>query len=312
MIEEQTIDGEITALEVERNNALVTMRPDMTPSMLRHQIAEQKEMRDIMTEYVRSEMKENHHFYSFNKDGKPTLTKDGAYLICGLFKVIPGPVTHEIIREEGGHFTVVCESSLQNANGVQIATGTGTCTTRESKYAYRWVSESNVPKDIDKATLKTRSGNNQYGSGKYIQYQLPTQDLADLENTVLKMAAKRSTVAAVQKLPLVSELFATDLGESTTPSARTTNSTKSNGNRSSTKQEAKASRPAVPADDRTYIDRAINLAEKLSAKEIDMEDLVVQFLPEGVARFEELTNDQAEEIVPGMVELFNSKLAEGK
>jgi hypothetical protein len=73
-----------------------------------------------MTDYVRSAMVEGHHYYSFNKLGKaetnsnvkadkPALTQDGAYLICGLFKVTPGQPKIDITREEGGHFTVIAE-----------------------------------------------------------------------------------------------------------------------------------------------------------------------------------------------------------
>jgi hypothetical protein len=191
-----------------KSNAQITVRHDMSPESLRTEIARQKQMTEIMVEYVRDNMKDGHHYYSFNEGGKPALTKDGAYTICRLLKVIPGPVDVEIIREEGGHFTVVSHAKLFNQDMVEIASSRGSCSTRESKYAYRWVGDKNLPDDVDKATLKSRSGTGKYG--KYTQYQLPNPDLADLENTIIKMSEKRATVGAVNKLPLVSELFAND------------------------------------------------------------------------------------------------------
>lgn len=200
---------EETGLAV-RSQAQMSVRHEMSPESLRASIARETEMQKIVTEYVRDHMIKDHHYYSFNEGGKPALTKDGAHRICSLFKVIPGPVDVEIIREEGGHFTVVSLARLFNADGLEISSGRGSASTRESKYAYRWVYENQVPNDVDKATLQTRSGQKRGGSGTWTQYRLPNPDLADLENTIIKMSEKRATVAAVNKLPLVSELFATD------------------------------------------------------------------------------------------------------
>lgn len=216
---ENYIDAEeVQDLAVVKSQAAISVRHEMSPESLRATIARETEMQQIVTQYVRDHMVKDHHYYSFNEGGKPALTKDGAYRICSLFKVIPGPVDVEIIREEGGHYTVVSFARLFNQDGVEIASSRGSASTRESKYAYRWVYDNNVPSDVDKATLKTRSGQKKSG-GTWIQYQLPNPDLADLENTILKMSEKRATVGAVNKLPLVSELFASD-PEDNTPEAK--------------------------------------------------------------------------------------------
>lgn len=208
--------------EIVRHNSEIAARAELTPDSLQIEIERQSAMRRLMTEYVRSQMVEGHHYYSFNKLGKehkkgnvkadkPALTQDGAYLLCGLFKALPGSIKTQTIRDDG-HFTVIAEAPFYNQEGVMIASGNGICSTRESKYAYRWVSERDVPKDVEKATLKTRSGSSETGR-TWTQYQLPNPDIADLENTVLKMACKRASVAGVRKFPLVSELFSGDSGE---------------------------------------------------------------------------------------------------
>lgn len=207
------IDAEDTSLAV-RQQAQLSVRHEMSPESLQAEIDRQSAMQGIMVAYVRDKMVKDHHYYSFNEGGKPALTKDGAYRICSLFKVIPGPVSVEIERHENGHFTVTSTAVLFNQDGIEIASSRGIASTRESKYAYRWVNEASVPADVDKATLKTRGGKNRDG-GSWKQYQLPNPDLADLENTIIKMSEKRATVGAVNKLPLVSELFATDPDDKT-------------------------------------------------------------------------------------------------
>jgi hypothetical protein len=246
-----------------KSNAQISVRHDLSPESLRAEIARQKQMTEIMVEYVRDNMKDGHHYYSFNEGGKPALTKDGAYTICRLLKVIPGPVDVEIIREEGGHFTVVSYARLFNQDMVEIASSRGSCSTRESKYAYRWVNEKHLPNDVDKATLKSRSGSGKYGS--YTQYQLPNPDLADLENTIIKMSEKRATVGAVNKLPLVSELFAND------PNALTPNvaAPAKSGRGKANSQAAAATAPAgnLPLDDPKELAETRNeVTELLSIK----------------------------------------------
>jgi hypothetical protein len=200
-----TVDAEFTEdTSLVRSQAQLAIKHEMSPESLKAEIARQTEMQQIMVQYVRDHMVKDHHYYSFNEGGKPALTKDGAHRICSLFKVIPGPVDIEIIREGGGHFTVVSRAVLLNQDGIEIASSRGSASTRESKYAYRWVWHDKMPADIDRASLKTK------GSGPKLQYQVPNPDLADLENTIIKMSEKRATVGAVNKLPLVSELFAAD------------------------------------------------------------------------------------------------------
>ncbi len=56
-------------------------------------------------------------------------------------------------------------------------------------------------------------------------------------------------------------------------------------------------------------DTAVELAKKLHDEHgIEFEALAMQFLPEGVAKFGSLTDEQAAEIVPGLQELLKAKL----
>jgi phage recombination protein Bet len=59
--------------------------------------------------------------------------------------------------------------------------------------------------------------------------------------------------------------------------------------------------------------RVAGLADKLVANYgLELEDLVVHFLPEGVANFGDIDDSQAEGILPGLTELLNAKIKESK
>src|SRR4051812_7527130 len=72
--EAQIYDGEVMDLEVKRQPAAIARRTELTPETLRAEIDRQTEMRAIMTGYVKSQMVEGHHYYSFNKLGKQSTT----------------------------------------------------------------------------------------------------------------------------------------------------------------------------------------------------------------------------------------------
>jgi hypothetical protein len=185
---------------------------EWSPDELRDRVAQEQALRAIMVDYYRSNMIEKKHYYILQAGQKPALGKEGALNLCSLFKVrvsAADPLEH---HHEDGHYSVRYRVRLVSMRtGEGVADGDGFCSTRESKYAYRWVKASDLPGDLDTATLAKRS--NRYGS----QYRVPTPDLADHYNTVLKMSYKRAIVAAALCLPLVSELFTQDNEESAPP-----------------------------------------------------------------------------------------------
>lgn len=92
------------------------------------------------------------------------------------------------------------------ATGVVVAEGVGECNSYESKYRYRWVFERELPLGMDASTLTTRSTRN---GG--IMYRLQNDDMASQRNTIMKMAAKRSLVAAALSAGRLSEIFTQDM-----------------------------------------------------------------------------------------------------
>jgi hypothetical protein len=278
----------------------LAVRADWSPENFALQVERETQMRSIMHDYMQKAMKAGHHYYSFKEGDKPAITQEGAHAICSLLKCVIGrPEINETYHDDG-HLSVRARVSIFNQDANEVATGDGICSTRESKYAYRWAWDNEIPKGMDVSQLKSKSGTKK-GGGQWTQYQMPNQDLPDLYNTVLKMAVKRAKVAAVRQLPLVSELFIDDSDQEDAPKIRT-----GNGN----DRIQKSPVATAPGSDRkeSVVKIVCGLVKKLIDRGAEMEDLAVQFLPEGIANFEDLSEEQALEIQPAVVELLKSKL----
>lgn len=212
------------ALQPVESAALVSSNTSL-PSIaeMRQRMTWLAEFRPVLLEYVQKHMDPKRHMYSFDNNRytpmtlerleammsegqKPALNQDGIHNLMSLYDCYPDePTIHE--SREDGHYT--CRATLRLISfrsGLPMGAGTGSCSTRETKYAYRWVGERDIPKGVNKTALKSREYESR--NGKYTRYRLDNEDVADVEATVLQMAVKRAKSSAVKGLPLVSEMFA--------------------------------------------------------------------------------------------------------
>lgn len=90
---------------------------------------------------------------------------------------------------------------ISRDDGLIKGTGTGACTTMETKYGYRGVTDPEAY-GYDRETLKTRTRDGRE------QYRITNPEWSELENTILKMARKRAEVDAAMALPGVSRFLA--------------------------------------------------------------------------------------------------------
>jgi len=122
--------------------------------------------------------------------GRPSLLQPGAEKIALMLGL---RLEHEITitQLEGGHREVMVTSrAVMRKTGEPIGDGIGICTTMESKYRYR--------KDWDHK-VNGRPG------------IIENRDVADLWNTVTKMAEKRADVDCVKRVAGASEFFTQDV-----------------------------------------------------------------------------------------------------
>ena len=143
---------------------------------------------NAIQELMASVMKDGTHYGKVKGCGdKPSLLQPGAQKLALMFQLSP---TFDIQREnlQGGHreYTVTCTLSRKSDGSVQ-GQGVGSCSTMESKYRYR----------------------NEWSNGAKKKVENP--DIADVYNTVLKMANKRALVAATLNVTAASDIFTQDV-----------------------------------------------------------------------------------------------------
>lgn len=179
-------------------------------------------------------MQRDHHYGVIPGVNKPTLLKPGAEILCMTFRLEPDFTLDE--RHDGDHLEIVAKCILTHApSGTRVGSGIGSCSTKESKYAYR-KGERLCP-ECGKATLikgKPEYEKEARFKGGWLCYEkkggcgqkfvkgdakiegqvidrVANPDLADSYNTVRKMACKRALVAAVLIVTCASELFTQDV-----------------------------------------------------------------------------------------------------
>ncbi len=179
----------------------------------------------IMQEVMR---KDEHYGVIPGTGTKPTLLKAGAEKLCLTFRLDPQYEITEV--QDGAHLRITSKCTLYHIPSSQrYGSGMGSCSTREAKYAYRSQARK-CPACNAEAIIK---GKEEYGGGwvcfkkkggcgaKYddadkaiieqASGRVPNEDVADQYNTVLKMANKRSLVAAVLNATAASDIFTQDI-----------------------------------------------------------------------------------------------------
>lgn len=183
----------------------------------------------LIQQVMRSVMKADTHYGIVPGTDKPTLFKAGAEKLCATFRL--GPEYDIADKErEADHLTITARCTLFHIpTGRRVGSALGSCSTHESKYAYRNAGRA-CPTCGAETIIK---GKPEYGGGwlcfakkggcgaKFpdgdaaIASQIPgrveTEDKADQYNTVLKMACKRALLAAVLNATAASDIFAQDL-----------------------------------------------------------------------------------------------------
>lgn len=134
-------------------------------------------------------------------------TQNRALWDAGSVKIIRGfqcHVEHTILpftELNDEHLTWVVEAKIiHNDSKMLVGTGMGCCSTRETKYAYRWVTNPAVYGYSPEQIQNLRSRVSQKYEGK-TEYRIDNPDVGDLIHTLLSQASKRAEVDAAKSLP---------------------------------------------------------------------------------------------------------------
>jgi len=176
-------------------------------------VEELKHQTEQLNELYRGLMQEGTDYGKVPGTDKPTLLKSGAELLRLRARLAPQfTVDNTGTDLKGGVFNYEVACELYR-DGDYIGGGVGSCNSLESKYRYRWVFESQLPKGIDKDTLPSKKfqKNNRW----YVTYRVENDNPQDLANTILKMAKKRAFVDAILTVTGASRIFTQDVEDLT-------------------------------------------------------------------------------------------------
>jgi hypothetical protein len=209
----------LQVINVEDTKALQVINVEdyaMTPDRVAKQV-------QLIQQVMAQGMKDGEHFGVIPGTNKPTLLKPGAEKLCLTFRMDP---EYDIINQTQDSdfiaYTVKC--TLYHApSGNRLASGIGSCNSRETKYRYRNLEKSTgkpVPKNYWKDRDKEIIGGAGYKPWKnpddgkwYIATfeKVENENPWDLDNTLIKMACKRALVAATLNATAASDIFTQDL-----------------------------------------------------------------------------------------------------
>lgn len=141
---------------------------------------------------------------------KPTLLKPGAEKLEKFFFLrSKKTLMNKEITDGGKYVSYTYQTCVFNRAGQIVATCEGTCNSKEKKYRYITVFDNQATPD-QKVQGKLEERKSKKG-GTYKVYVIEKTDCYDLENTIMKMAQKRSYVGAILEATNSSSRFTQDV-----------------------------------------------------------------------------------------------------
>lgn len=219
---------------------------------------------------------------------KPTLLKPGAEVIMTTFRLAAHPKTEETMDHDS--YRVMAKVGIVEPGGRELGDGVGECSSDEDKYKWRrpvcdeeW-NETDPDRRREKWIKK---------DGKPLKMKQVRTAVADVRNTVLKMAKKRALIDAILTCTAASDIFTQDI-EDMPEGFNGTEPTPPRGKPPVKPPQAKSAKEAAPAptheppqqqkqeskqndDDEIRVKLNSILIDLAGGPDLDMTDLVQQY-----------------------------------
>ncbi len=205
------IEGEFIEKEkqpVENKEMAVVPQNSVLPSFpTKNQIDEYEKFLTNFNGFIDKQLKDKIDFGVIPGVDRPSLFKPGAEKLEKLYFYRHEKILVEkIVNPDYIKYTY--RTVVYNNASQVVATCEGTCNSHEKKYRYRWVSEKQATEE-EKADGQRFKKTGKYGD--YFSYRIENTEVADLENTIMKMAQKRSYVGAILEATNSSGRFTQDV-----------------------------------------------------------------------------------------------------
>lgn len=190
-------------------NAVVELPIRETAGLLANEVhrfsaAEIRDRVNHVQEVMRAVMKQDVHYGKIPGTPKPTLYKPGAEVLCVAFRIAPSYRVEDLGDDQVARFRVTCVGTHQ-VTGINLGEGMGECSSAEEKYKWRAAVTAEEFNYVPETLRRLKFYKN---GGKATQVRT---EVADLSNTVLKMACKRAHIAMTLAVTAASDMFAQDI-----------------------------------------------------------------------------------------------------
>jgi hypothetical protein len=159
---------------------------------------------NLIQEVMQSVMKKDVHYGVIPGCKKPTLYKPGSEKLLSTFRIAIEPIVEDLSTDDTARFRVITRATSMGT-GAYLGSGLGEASSAEEKYQWRAI----VCQEEWDATPETRRRIKYTRQGDSI-YQVRT-NVADVANTVLKMAKKRSQIDVTLTVTAASDIFDQDI-----------------------------------------------------------------------------------------------------
>ena len=203
------MESNVTILAPQQQSGALLDMDSSGASDMAIRLAEMTTKLDLVQKFFKQVMVKDLDYGIIPGTDKPTLYKPGTEKLCELYGFAPIVKAKNDTRDfkTGYYLSEITMQIVHRKTGTIIAEGVGEASSYESKYRYRWVYESDVPKSLDKEALVNKIFKNKKTGAEYAKYRIENTDLIDQWNTILKMAKKRALVDAVLSATRSSSIF---------------------------------------------------------------------------------------------------------
>jgi hypothetical protein len=166
---------------------------------------------NLIQEVMASVMKDGTHFGKIPGAGdKPTLFKAGAEKLASTFRLAVEPIVEELSHGDEYRVRIIARITEMGSERF-LGSGVGECSSNESKYMWR---ATVCDEEYDQTPDNQRrvKWNKGYQKPAWSQKQV-RMNVADVANTVLKMAKKRAMVDGILTVTGASDIFTQDIEE---------------------------------------------------------------------------------------------------
>jgi len=164
---------------------------------------------NLIQEVMAAVMKPDVHYGTVPGTKKPSLYKPGSEKILSTFRIAIEPIVTDLSTHDEARYRVETRATSQ-ATGMYLGSGTGECSSNEEKYKWR---AAVCREEFDETPDDRRRLVWKRGYQDKPNYQIPQvrTNHADVANTILKMAKKRSQIDVTLTVTAASDVFSQDI-----------------------------------------------------------------------------------------------------